>query len=291
MKPASIVNLVTQDSLQLNAIMFGSPHAEIGLLFIHGLSSSAFSHNDILPANAKHASLYMHNRGHDGLTGIKRLMPETDKGYEWFPGGMAHEVFTDCVQDIQAGVDYLKGLGIKEVYLVGHSTGCQKSIYYLAQSHNQKDIAGAILICPMSDYAAAKHTEDPEKLSTATQCAQKMVSEGVAGELLPPAIWPQPIDAQRFLSLYTPDSLEEIFCYSQSGRKPKLLQQAGVPLFILLAEKDEYADRPVSDLAKWFEENADHSSVRVIPDSLHSLTGKSDEIKALIEDWLLALLV
>jgi len=282
MKPANIITLVTEDSLQLDAILFGSPNAKVGFVFIHGLSSSAFSHTDILPGNDNYISLYINNRGHDELTGIKRMTPETEKGYDWFPGGSAHEVFTDCVRDIQAGVDYLKGLGVRQIYLVGHSTGCQKSVYYLAQPNKEGAVSGVILICPMSDYAYALHTEGLEKLATATRYAQKMVEQGKQSALIPEGIWQEPVDAQRFISLYTPDSAEEIFTYGQPDKAPTLLKKISIPLLVLIAENDEYADRSTSEIARWFEKHTNRSFTKMIKSSPHGLTGKAEDVLELI---------
>lgn len=286
MIPAHIQTLITEDGLQLDAILFGEPNTEIGFVFVHGLSSSAFSHYDILPADSAHLSLSIHNRGHDEVTGIKRVNPNTKKGYEWYPGGKAHEIFTECVYDIQAGIDYLKTLGIKQLFLIGHSTGCQKSIYYLSRTGKQHEVSGAILICPMSDYAFALHSEDPQALARATRYARKMVENGKSSALLPSDVWPEVLDAQRFLSLYTPESVENIFTYAQPEVKPDLLQNITVPLLILIAENDEYADRPTSEIADWFTSRTYNATVHLIEGSLHGLTDKSDEVRNFITNWL-----
>jgi pimeloyl-ACP methyl ester carboxylesterase len=288
MKPAHVVSLVTKDALKLSGLLFGPTEATVGFVFVHGLGSSVFSHNDVLPEGKSYVSLYINNRGHDKVASMKHVLPGTEKGYDWFPGGMAHEIFTDCVYDIQAGIEYLKDRGVEKIYLVGHSTGCQKSIFYLSR-HENHDISGTVLICPMSDYAAAKKLEDPQKLAVAVKYAHKVVERGKPGDLIPSDIWPEPIDAQRFLSLYTPDSIEEIFCYSQPNRKPDLLQQIDIPLLVLLAQKDEYAYRPIVEIAEWFRRSTHHSTVQLIPDSLHSLTGKDEQTRALIKTWLATL--
>lgn len=286
MIPANIITLVTKDSIQLSAILFGSPSSETGFIFLHGLGSSAFSHNEVLPSGEKYLSLYIHNRGHDELASLKKLNPAKEKGYDWFPGGQAHEIFSDCIYDIQAGVDYLKNLGVKKIFLVGHSTGCQKTIYYLSRLPIKNDISGAILICPMSDYSATLSTVEPSLLAKASNHARNMVKVGEPNKLLPGYLWPETLDAQRFLSLCTPDSTEEIFSYCQPDKKPELLQKVFNPLLVLLAENDEYADRPISEIAKWFSDNTNNATVQLIEGSLHSLTGKNELIQKKITNWL-----
>ena len=286
MRQANLIRLITEDHLQLNAILFGSLDATVGLIFLHALGAEVFSNNDFLPADNHYLSLYVHNRGHDDLTGILHLNPDTSEGYDWVPGGKAHEVFTECIYDIQAAVDFLKKKGITKIYLVGHSTGCQKVIYYLAQPGKQGQVKGVVLLCPMSDYASVAPTEKPEKLAAATEYAETLIRQGEPHALLPKNIWPDLLDAQRFLSLYTPGSAEDIFTYYQPDKPPEQLRKVTLPKLILIAEKDQYADRPTTEIAEWFSVQATAASVKLIKDSSHFMTNKDDEVRSLISGWL-----
>ena len=81
-------------------------------------------------------------------------------------------------------------------------------------------------------------------------------------------------DAQRFLSLYTPNSTETVFPYEQPGKNPRTLKSVKVPILVLWAEKDEYADRPAKEIAAWFDENirAPHRVV-IVPKVKHGFKG------------------
>lgn len=284
MKQCHVVTFTTPDKLQLDGLWFGSTTAKKGFVYVHGLSSSVFSKNDALPYGDEFAALYFNNRGHDNVTGIKR-MNDTAKGYEWYPGGAAQEIFEECVMDIQGAIDYMKQQGIEEVYLVGHSTGCQKSAYYLSQQAPDL-VKGAVLICPVSDYAAiSKHTERT-LLDKATDRARSMVENDRGADFMDRAVWPETLSAQRFLSLYDPTSTEEIFCYGSSDRDPEVLQAVQAPLLLLLAENDEYHDRPVSELVAWFERCKPDADIKILPGSLHSLKGQDENISKFITEWI-----
>ena len=290
MSQVSVVTFVTPKNYQLNGLWFGAEKAETGFIFLHGLSSSVFSKHDVSSPllDSSTMALYFDNRGHDKVSAISHLLPETEKGYEWEPAGEAHEVFTDCVDDIQGAVDFLTSKGVKNIYLIGHSTGCQKSMYYLSQTGSPKNIKGVVLICPISDYSYAVHAEDPGAIKRALDYARKLVKDGKPHELLPQTISEDLLDAQRYISLYTPDSEEEIFSYAQPNKEPTTFQKVKTPTLAIFAENDEYADRPAEQLVQWFKQcsKADSINTQILPEAIHNLTGQQTETGKLIKDWI-----
>ena len=217
------------------------------------------------------------------MSGIIKIDKKSKKGYRRELGGETHEKFTDCADDIQGAVNLLRKSGAKKIYLVGHSTGSQKIAYYLAQGENQRKIAGAAL-SPMSDYASIKNDVPRAKLARARKFAEMLVKKKKPHELLPLNIWPDLLDAQRFLSLYTPDSKEEIFSYAQPKKKPRTLQKIRIPLLVVLAGKDEFRDREMEEIADWFESNimSENASIVTIPNAMHGFKKKENIIANLI---------
>ncbi|MBU0569841.1 alpha/beta fold hydrolase, partial [Patescibacteria group bacterium] len=151
-----VIEIITPKKYLLNGLWFGGNKPKRAIIFIHGLTGSAFSgHKFITPlANENTAVITFSNRGHSKIARIKKLDERKKKGYTSENIGETHEVFTDCVDDIKGAVDFIKSQGVEKIYLAGHSTGCQKSIYYLSQKSRQKNIKGVILLCPVSDYSA-----------------------------------------------------------------------------------------------------------------------------------------
>ena len=289
MAQSEIVTFISPNKYRFNGLWLGSKNAKTGFIFLHGLSANAFEHHQVLLPliDDSTMALYFNNRGHDKIGKIGKLNPKSKKGYDSELIGEAHEVFTDCVDDIDGAVNFLKSNGVENIYLVGHSTGCQKSIYYLAKSKDPKRVSGAVLICPMSDYSYALANEDPVELKKSVAYAQQLVDKGKPHELLPSDISPDLLDAQRYLSLYTPDSEEEIFTYSQPNKQPKTLQKVKRPVLVILAEKDEYADRPAPEIAQWFLKTSDSDKLKVeiLKNSLHNLANKEIEAAKLIKRW------
>ena len=203
--------------------------------------------------------------------------------------GATMEIFADCVDDIQGAVNYALSVSPKaSIYLSGHSTGCQKSAYYLSRFGKQKFIKGVILLAPMSDYAAILKSDKNGNLKKAENFAKNLVNKNQPQSFLPPEIWPDMVSAQRFLSLATPESREEIFCYAVPGKIPDTFRKIKIPTLIILAQKDEYRDRPVKKIAAWFEKNSRSNKlfVKIIHSAPHNFYKHETQVLNLIKSFI-----
>ncbi len=288
LKPCFLIDITTPKKFKLNGLWFGSAKPKRVIIFVHGLSSSAFQTALAESLVDKEtAVITFSNRGHDKVVKIYQLT-NTKKGYRSVLAGESHEVFTECVDDIQGVIDFVHNSGVHTIYLAGHSTGCQKSVYYASRKDAQKNIKGIILLAPLSDYAGALKFDIDGKLPEATRIAQDLVRKGKKHALLPEDIFSDPIDAQRFLSLCTPDSTEEIFSYALPNKKPHTFKKIKIPLCVFLAGDDQYADRPAKDIAVWFEENnqSEYFSMKIIVGVTHGFSGKEKLVASKVHNWL-----
>jgi len=275
MRPAHIVEIETPKKYSLNGLWFGPKKPTRVIIFVHGFTGSLFSMRHVRDAllDSNTAFLAFNNRGFGNVNSVKR---KAGKKLRSVTAGAAHEVFTDCVDDIDGAVTFARKTGARNIYIAGHSTGCQKAAYWASKNKNTGKVRGLIFLGPVSDYADAVKNHKKQDLRRATRYAKKLILAGRKHELLPASIlgrWSLS-DAQRFVSLYTPDSVETIFCYEQKDKIPQTLYRVQLPILVLWAEKDEYADRPAKEIAAWFENNirAPHSVV-VVPRVTHSFKG------------------
>lgn len=284
------IAIVTPKKYLLNGLWFGGNRPRRGIVFVHGLASTAFAHHDFLVplAGENTVVIFFNNRGHDKVARIRKINRKSKGGRTRKLACEAHEIFTDCVDDIQGTVLLLRKKGVKEIYLVGHSTGCQKIAYYLSRQNNQKKISGAVLLCPISDYASNKKFTEPKKFRRAQVHAAKLVKQKMPHSLLSATVWPDLLDAQRFLSLNTPDSKEEIFTYAQPKKVPYALRKIRIPLLIVFAGSDEYADRPAGKIAEWFRKNvrSRQSAITIIPRARHGFRGKETKIAKSVRSFI-----
>jgi alpha-beta hydrolase superfamily lysophospholipase len=287
MRPAFVLEILTPKKFLLNGLWFGPLKPKKMIIWVHGLSSSAFSRHGLIEKiiDDETAVMTFNNRGHDTVTRISRINARKKGGYDRVLAGAAHEKFTECVDDIQGAVNFAKKHGAKEIYLAGHSTGCQKSVYYATRKGNASQVDGVILLAPISDYASETHFDKKAKrLKRAERDARALIKKGKDATIVP-GWW---LDAQRFLSLYTPDSAEEIFTYIDPKKKPRTYAALTVPTLVFLAEKDEYNDRLATKLAEWFAEHsrADRFELDICKGATHAFKEAEAEVATRIRRWI-----
>ncbi len=290
-QPVRVIDILTPKKFILNGLWFGAESPSKIIIFVHGLGGNAFSsHKLITPlANSQTAVITFSNRGHDQISSIKKIDNRKKKGYSRITAGASMEIFTDCVDDIQGTVNYALSVNPKAlIYLIGHSTGCQKAVYYLSRSGKQKFIKAVILLSPMSDYAAILKSDKDGKLGTAVKFAGESVRKNQSFELLPSSFWPEIVSAQRFLSLATPESKEEIFCYFQPDKLPLTYRKIKIPVLVILAGNDEYRDRTIKEIAAWFEKNSKSKklSTNIIPSAPHNFYKYETQVLDLIKNFI-----
>jgi alpha-beta hydrolase superfamily lysophospholipase len=287
---AEIVQITTPKQYTFKGLLFGSLKAKKAVIFTHGLAASALSSLEMIAPLAEEqiAVLTYNNRGHDVISGMKKIDKRNDKGYrrEW--AGMAFERFTDCIDDIQGAIDFLLSRGFEEIYLAGHSTGCQKTMYFLSNKSKQRLVKGVILLCPMSDYAGMIKEGEAQKWQKALRYAKRMVQKGQEDKLMPFDITGSYITAQRYLSLYTPDSPEEIFSYATPQKTPTIFQKVETPMLIFLAENDKHLYYSAQRTAEWFITTNKSAAFRVhiISNANHTFDNQETELIRIIKSWL-----
>src|SRR6185503_13723544 len=81
------------------------------IVWTHGLGSSMFSKYKIgkMLATDQTAVLMFNNRGHDKIASFQ-------KGTSYQRGGAAHEVFADCVDDIQGAINFVRKQGSPRIF-------------------------------------------------------------------------------------------------------------------------------------------------------------------------------
>ena len=267
MAPAHGVQFETPKGVSLHGLWFGPKKAKRAIVLVHGFTSSAFARLDLveLLIDRETAVLTFNNRG-NGIVSRIRHSKKADLQL-----GAARETFTECVDDIDGALRYVRRSGAKQLFLMGHSTGCQKSVFWASKRKGGKGIRGIILLAPVDDYAAGIKTKGKKALMRAMRVAKEMVRVGKSHDLMPKSAWYELLEAQRFVSLYSQDSAESVFPYTEARRKAKALRSVNVPIVGFWAEKGEFSNEPVPHIVEWFRDNG--VALDVIPGSGHAFKG------------------
>jgi len=224
--------------------------------------------------------LVFNNRGHGYVSKVRK---QVGKKVKTLMVGAAHEVFSESKHDIAGAVAFAKLRDAKRVVLVGHSTGSQKSVWYLAHKPDSL-VYGAVLLAPLSDYAGMRKEISLVQYQKTVAVARALIHTKKPHALLPETLSPIPCDAQRWLSLYTLESQEEIFTYA-SGKIPRTLNTVKVPLLAVFSRKDQYADRPAEELASWFAAQETVCGVEIVDASDHGFSDAAGKVTKMIQTF------
>ncbi|HZJ41090.1 MAG TPA: alpha/beta fold hydrolase [Candidatus Saccharimonadales bacterium] len=282
---AKNIKIITPQKIILQGFIFGSRRVKTIYILLHGLSGNLFSRLELVEKMTADGAAVMvfNNRGHGLINQFRKINPRQSDIYDSLIIGEAHEAFADCIDDIDGAINTALDNGYRKIILLGHSTGCNKIAYYLSKK-NPASVLGAILLAPMSDYADAIKFTEPKIFQRALKTARKLVADGKSQTLLPEKYWSRPISAQRFLSLFTPESVEEMFSYAVPNKKSQILQKIKKPFLVVLAGADQFTDRPMMEVLAWFKKVLinKNTELLMIKKSLHSFSGQETKLKNLI---------
>jgi pimeloyl-ACP methyl ester carboxylesterase len=205
------------------------------ILHIHGMTGDVYfnsfypmMYNDYPKAGI--AFLAVEHRGTHTVTLF-------DRGEEIVNIGNAYELFEDCVEDIQAWVSAASELGFTNIWLQGHSLGCAKIIYSLANAE-LANVKGIILLSPADMLGEAQHPDEFENYQQMLAEAQQLVAAGKPRQILDRKIWGMEMSAQSYLNFFADGSNVALFNFF----KPELgfpgLDKITMPVLSFTGTKD-----------------------------------------------------
>lgn len=176
---------------------------------------------------------------------IQTLISSSYKG--WGTGSLDRDT-----KEIGKLVSYLrseKGGSRKKIVLMGHSTGCQDTIFYLskylkANSDSLVQIDGGILQAPVSDCEAFVTSDDAAYISKLVGQSEALIAEGKGDTLLSQDVREfmlnTPTTAYRLWSLFGKRGDDDYFSsYLDASDHAKSFGVVDKPILILYGEKDE----------------------------------------------------
>ena len=98
----------------------------------------------------------------------------------------AFERFPHCLADLESVRRWARASGYRRIVWVGHSTGCQKAVHYLAR-RKPADTAALVLLAPADDLAIVRRESGPRYASMVRHARARALAGG------PDADRPEPI--------------------------------------------------------------------------------------------------
>lgn len=214
---------------------------------------------------------------------------DTDNGWEKVRIGEAYELFEDSLKDVAAWVAKARELGYLKIVLLGHSLGCNKTIYYL-YSNPDADIAGLVLLSPpdmVGLVELGRYQPDHQKLLAQ---ARKFVAAGEPRRLLSGKIWDwYELSAQTYLSLF------ETGCPADNLpvlRNPEQFEQLATirqPILAIMGEHDDIEIRELHDDIELIKSKATacHDfQIRFVEGANHDYENREDQLATEVLGWL-----
>jgi len=271
-----LVFFLTTDNVKTSGFIIESDGDE-AVLFVHGMGGG-FAKDGVLLGSIKLverglAFFTFNTRGADIVKSFKN-----GRGNRYYVFGTAFERFEDSARDIKGAINYIEALGYKKVHLIGHSTGCQKILYY-AWKRKDKRVKSLIFLSPSDDYPIWRESlgDDFDK---AVAIAQNMEDRGRGDEIhyflykRTGAIW----SASRFLSFGDRDRVEAMLFNYDS--ELDIIRKVRLPMLFFFGGSDETLYHDFEFYEKKLKSSYIGPRIEIlkVPRADHSFHGKEMEV-------------
>lgn len=266
-----LVRFKTKDKVELAGFLVGQKTAGRAILYVHGLGSNFYksARTDALAQffeKVGWAFLSFNNRGADG---------KADS-----------EDFKKCVYDISAAVNFIRRRGVREIVLIGHSTGCNKIIYALAKK-KLPGVRGVILLAGLSDPDIYK-SELGRKYGKLLKQAERLVRTGKEEKyLLVESGKHGAMTAGRIVSLMKYGEAEDLFSASLGKKAKARYHGLTMPTLIVYGTADEHAHYNVKKIGQFVAAQIPGPVSQVyIKRASHGFKGYEQQLMEHIVKWL-----
>jgi pimeloyl-ACP methyl ester carboxylesterase len=245
------------------------------------------------PAPKKHAPLlvFVHGMGSNFYrSALKKafleIAPSLGLGVLAFNNcgaerGTEDEKFKTCLADLDAAAAFARRRDHRKMIFVGHSTGCQKIVYWQAR-RRPRAVAGLVLLAPADDQAVTLRDLGP-RFAAKVAWAQKKVAAG-KGDAPVTGLYER-FTAARFLSLADVKHAEaNVFRYAG---KLTQFRRVKCPVLAVFGTVEEFAAIPPAEMLAILRcktKSRDYGDW-LIPGANHSFKGGEAELALGVCEW------
>lgn len=281
-----LVRLKTSDGLELQGLLF-EPRGAGGAIVIHvhgwtgNFYENLFLDNIAKELNSRGISfLTFNNRG---AGHIQEFLARKKDSLKCVKIGGSLERFEDCILDINSSVSFARKRGYRKIILQGHSTGAQKSAFYIIRK-GAADMAGLVLLEPTDDPWVMKNLLG-KKYSRLLRLAKDNVESGKPSTPIPEKYFPYGfgiISSARFLSMSQPTTNEEKL-FSYSGNLSEI-RRIKVPIFVVFGSNTEWQKNYLKAIGR-MKSAAIDCEAKVIRGANHLFSGHEGALGRAVAAW------
>lgn len=292
-----IVSFAATDGAMLYAMLCRPKRrSRTAIIHLHGLQGAFYK--SFLTAEAGRV---LSNRGFTFMSiqqrgSYKTFKLNTYKGGKWgqMTAGGDVEVFEDSAKDIEGAIRYLVKSGIKRIYLQGHSTGCQKAVYYVFKKMDKR-VKGIILLGPVDDYNMWKKGNPYNAWGRGKKMGFNRAVSFARAKARTNPLFPMDarydgikMSAKRFLSVADLKNVEARLLNYDS--KMVEFGRVGIPILSAFGTNDEYLVMPARKCLQILGRNTGSNDFMgvLIRGANHAFRGKEGELARFVADWIKA---
>ena len=252
------------------------------LISTHGMATNCIKERDEkIAEKVKEINidfLAFNNRGHDLTNYIKKENKEKKE-----LAGTSYEEISECYEDILGAINYATQNSYSEIYLMGHSLGCTKTIYTYNKllEENQEEILNkikGIILLSLVDIPLAIQIYLRDNFPAMVTYAKNMKKEGMENELMPEKSFIHPISIKTFLRYAINNEDINFARFSDNSYSFEKLNNIKVPLFMRWGNDNELILQKADELCDMLKEKIHNKFLDIgfIDGANHSYTGKEN---------------
>ena len=282
------------DGVDLKGIIYKTKNQTNKILIsVHGMATNFIKERDEkIAENINELNidlLAFNNRGHDLVNYIKKDSKENTE-----LSGTSYEEISECYKDIVGAINYAISQGYTEIYIMGHSLGCTKTIYTYNKliEENKTEILSKIkgvILLSLVDVPLALQVYLKEDFPVMVTYAKNMKREGLENQLMPEESFIHPISVKTFLR-YAIDNKDIDFArFSDTNYSYKEINNIKVPLFMRWGNNKELIIQKADELCENLKSKIKNSNLDIgyIDGANHSYQGKEEILANEIKKFLI----
>ena len=286
--------LKATDGVDLKGIIYKTKNQTNKILIsVHGMATNFIKERDEkIAENINELNidlLAFNNRGHDLVNYIKKDSKENTE-----LAGTSYEEISECYEDIVGAINYAISQGYTEIYIMGHSLGCTKTIYTYNKliEENKTEILSKIkgvILLSLVDIPLALQVYLKEDFPVMVTYAKNMKREGLENQLMPEESFIHPISVKTFLR-YAIDNKDIDFArFSDTNYSYKEINNIKVPLFMRWGNNKELIIQKADELCENLKSKIKNSNLDIgyIDGANHSYQGKEEILANEIKKFLI----
>ena len=286
--------LKATDGVDLKGIIYKTKNQTNKILIsVHGMATNFIKERDEkIAENINELNidlLTFNNRGHDLVNYIKKDSKENTE-----LAGTSYEEISECYEDIVGAINYAISQGYTEIYIMGHSLGCTKTIYTCNKliEENKTEILSKIkgvILLSLVDIPLALQVYLKEDFPVMVTYAKNMKREGLENQLMPEESFIHPISVKTFLR-YAIDNKDIDFArFSDTNYSYKEINNIKVPLFMRWGNNKELIIQKADELCENLKSKIKNNNLDIgyIDGANHSYQGKEEILANEIKNFLI----